>query len=80
LACAAFFERNISINRNGETSQQLPRSSESASSCLLVVLCLAYALSLMGIESCSSPAARPFGPIAGFTLTNRTAGNNASPT
>ena len=55
-----------------ETSQQLPRTLWIGIVLLLVVLCLAYALSLMELNRAHRPAALPvIGPIAGFTLTNQ---------
>jgi protein SCO1/2 len=55
-----------------DTSQQLPRTLWIGIVLLLVVLCLAYALSLMELNRAHRPAALPvIGPIAGFTLTNQ---------
>jgi protein SCO1/2 len=55
-----------------ETSQQIPRTLWIGIVLLLVVLCLAYALSLMELNRAHRPAALPvIGPIAGFTLTNQ---------
>jgi protein SCO1/2 len=67
-----FFERIISSTGMAETSQQLPRTLWIGIVLLLVVLCLAYALSLMELNRAHRPAALPvIGPIAGFTLTNQ---------
>jgi protein SCO1/2 len=55
-----------------DTPQQLPRTLWIGIVLLLVVLCLAYALSLMELNRAHRPAALPvIGPIAGFTLTNQ---------
>jgi cytochrome oxidase Cu insertion factor (SCO1/SenC/PrrC family) len=55
-----------------DTHQQLPRTLWIGIVLLLVVLCLAYALSLMELNHTHRPAALPvIGPVAGFTLTNQ---------
>ena len=55
-----------------DTPQQLPRTLWIGIVLLLVVLCLAYALSLMELNHTRRPAALPvIGPVAGFTLTNQ---------
>ena len=55
-----------------DTPQQLPRTLWIGIVLLLVVLCLAYALSLMELNHTHRPAALPvIGPVAGFTLTNQ---------
>jgi protein SCO1/2 len=55
-----------------DTPQQLPRTLWVGIVLLLVVLCLAYALSLAEINRGRRRAALPvLGPIAGFTLTNQ---------
>ena len=55
-----------------DTHQQLPRTLWIGIVLLLVVLCLAYALSLMELNHTHRPAALPvIGPGAGFTLTNQ---------
>ena len=55
-----------------DTPQQLPRTLWIGIVLLLVVLGLAYALSLVEINRTHRPAALPvIGPVAGFTLTNQ---------
>ncbi len=55
-----------------DTPQQLPRTLWIGIVLLLVVLCLAYALSLMELNHTHRPGALPvIGPVAGFTLTNQ---------
>jgi protein SCO1 len=55
-----------------DTPQQLPRTLWIGIVLLLVVLCLAYALSLMELNHTHRPATLPvIGPVAGFTLTNQ---------
>jgi protein SCO1/2 len=55
-----------------ETPPQLPRTLWVGIVLLLVVLCLAYALSLAEANRAHRPAALPvIGPVAGFTLTNQ---------
>jgi protein SCO1/2 len=55
-----------------DTPQQLPRTLWIGIVLLLVVLCLAYALSLMELNHTHRPSALPvIGPVAGFTLTNQ---------
>jgi len=67
-----FFERIISPTGMADTPQQLPRTLWIGIVLLLVVLCLAYALSLMELNHTHRPAALPvIGPVAGFTLTNQ---------
>jgi protein SCO1/2 len=67
-----FFERIISSTGMADTPQQLPRTLWIGIVLLLVVLCLAYALSLMELNHTHRPAALPvIGPVAGFTLTNQ---------
>jgi protein SCO1/2 len=66
------FERIISSTGMADTPQQLPRTLWIGIVLLLVVLCLAYALSLMELNHTHRPAALPvIGPVAGFTLTNQ---------
>jgi len=67
-----FFERIILSTGMADTHQQLPRTLWIGIVLLLVVLCLAYALSLMELNHTHRPAALPvIGPVAGFTLTNQ---------
>jgi protein SCO1/2 len=67
-----FFERIILPTGMTDTPQQLPRTLWIGIVLLLVVLCLAYALSLMELNHTHRPAALPvIGPVAGFTLTNQ---------
>ena len=55
-----------------DTPQQLPRTLWIGIVLLLVVLCLAYVVSLAEINRGHRPAALPvIGPVAGFTLTNQ---------
>ena len=55
-----------------DTPQQLPRTLWIGIVLLLVVLCLAYALSLMELNHTHRPAALPvIGPVVAFTLTNQ---------
>ena len=55
-----------------DTPQQLPRTLWVGIVLLLVVLCLAYALSLMELSQTHRPAALPvLGSVAGFMLTNQ---------
>ena len=55
-----------------DTPLQLPRTLWVGIALLFVVLCLAYALSLMELNHTHRPAALPvIGPVAGFTLTNQ---------
>jgi len=54
-----FFERIISSTGMADTSQQLPRTLWIGIVLLLVVLCLAYALSLMELNRAHRPAALP---------------------
>jgi protein SCO1/2 len=67
-----FFERIVSSTGMADTPQQLPRTLWIGIVLLLVVLCLAYALSLAEINRTHRQTALPvIGPIAGFTLTNQ---------
>jgi len=55
-----------------DTPQQLPRTLWIGIVLLLVVLCLAYALSLMELNHTHRPSALPvIGPVVAFTLTNQ---------
>jgi protein SCO1/2 len=54
-----------------ETPQQLPRTLWIGILLLLVVLCMAYALSLMELHRAHQRALPVLGPVAGFTLTNQ---------
>ncbi len=55
-----------------DTPQQLPRTLWVGIVLLLVVLCLAYVLSLAEINRAHHQAALPaLGPVTGFTLTNQ---------
>jgi protein SCO1/2 len=54
-----------------ETPQQLPRTLWIGILLLLVVLCLAYALSLMELHRAHQRALPVLNPVAGFTLTNQ---------
>src|ERR1019366_6133882 len=54
-----------------ETPQQLPRTLWIGILLLLVVLCMAYALSLMELNRAHQRALPVLGPVAGFTLTNQ---------
>ena len=51
-----------------ETPQQLPRTLWIGILLLLVVLCLAYALSLMELHRVHQRSLPVLGPVAGFTL------------
>ncbi|MGA3143025.1 MAG: SCO family protein [Verrucomicrobiota bacterium] len=53
-----------------ETPQQLPRTLWIGIVLLLVVLCMAYALSLMELNRIHQRAFPVLGHVAGFTLTN----------
>jgi len=54
-----------------ESPQQLPRALWIGIVLLLVVLCLAYALSLMELRRAYQRALPVIGPVADFTLTNQ---------
>ncbi len=54
-----------------ETPQQLPRTLWIGILLLLVVLCMAYALSLMELNRAHQRALPVLGPVAGFTLMNQ---------
>src|ERR1039457_5958492 len=54
-----------------ENPQQLPRTLWIGILLLLVVLCMAYALSLMELNRAHQRALPVLGPVAGFTLTNQ---------
>ncbi len=54
-----------------ETPQQLPRTLWIGILLLLLVLCLAYALSLMELHRVHQRALPVLGPVAGFTLMNQ---------
>jgi cytochrome oxidase Cu insertion factor (SCO1/SenC/PrrC family) len=54
-----------------EAPQQLPRTLWIGILLLLVVLCLAYALSLMELNRTHQRALPVLSPVAGFTLTNQ---------
>src|ERR1017187_9153114 len=51
--------------------QQLPRTLWVGIGLLLVVLCMAYALSLMELHRAHQRALPVLGPVAGFTLMNQ---------
>ena len=55
-----------------DTPLQLPRTLWTGLVLLLVMLCLAYALSLLELNRTHRPAALPvLGPVADFTLMNQ---------
>jgi protein SCO1/2 len=66
-----FFERIISSTGMADTPQQLPRTLWIGIVLLLVVLCMAYALSLMELNRAYQRALPVLGPVADFTLMNQ---------